>query len=205
MLYIQLYPFKPFHKLLECLHLNNWQILTSLGDVFTGPYKNGTTNKLDYRYFAGFYLLLRIIIVLLYFIPIPQLVDVIQICVFGLFSGAIMIFRPYQRDLNNFNEFIILLILSVLSLYSQSLIPFSFDCLVFGLIIPVYFIYWTVKNIRSCYGYCRDHRLLSSNTTYGAVNDTDQIDGTVDDSVWIADRMINPQDYDEQHVSVTPL
>ena len=36
MLYIQLYPFKPFHKLLECLHLNNWQILTSLGNVFTG-------------------------------------------------------------------------------------------------------------------------------------------------------------------------
>ena len=54
MLYIQLYPFKPFHKLLECLHLNNWQILTSLGDVFTGPYKNGTTNKLDYRYFLLF-------------------------------------------------------------------------------------------------------------------------------------------------------
>ena len=38
MLYIQLYPFKPFHKLLECLHLNKLQILTSLGDVFTGPY-----------------------------------------------------------------------------------------------------------------------------------------------------------------------
>ena len=69
MLYIQLYPFKPFHKLLDCLHLNNWQILTSLGDIFTGPYKNGTTNKLDYRYFAGFYLLLRIIILLLHFIP----------------------------------------------------------------------------------------------------------------------------------------
>ena len=109
MLYIQLYPFKPFHKLLECLHLNNWQILTSLGDVFTGPYKNGTTNKLDYRYFADFYLLLRIIILLLYFIPVnvtylhvPTII--IQTCVFGLFSAAIMIFRPYQKDLNNFNE-----------------------------------------------------------------------------------------------------
>ena len=215
MLYIQLYPFKPFHKLLECLHLNNWQILTSLGDVFTGPYKNGTTNKLDYRYFAGFYLLLRIIILLLYFISTFG-VYIFQICVFGLFSGAIMIFRPYQRDLNNFNEFIISLFLAVLSLllllfslFAEAetliLIPFSFDCLVFGIIIPVYFIYWTVKKIRSCYGYCRDHRLLSSNTTYGAVNDTDQIDGIVNDSDWIADRMINPQDYDEQHVSVTPL
>ena len=65
MLYIQLYPFKLFHKLLDCLHLNKLQILTSLGDIFTGPYKNGTTNKLDYRYFACIYLLLRIIILLL--------------------------------------------------------------------------------------------------------------------------------------------
>ena len=80
-----------------------------------------------------------------------------------------------------------------------------FDCLIFGLIIAAYFIYWTVKKIRSCYGYCKAQRLLSSNTTYGAVNDTDQIDGTVDDSDWIADCMINPQDYDEQHVPVTPL
>ena len=226
MLYIQLYPFKPFHKLLECLHLNNWQMLTSLGDIFTSPYKNGTTNKLDYRYFAGFYLLLRIIILLLNVIPIiPHVnyftVDVtymyihvpnfFQICAFVLFGGAIMIFRPYQRDFNNFNQFIILTVLSSLLLYlsfteiTLFFIPFSFDCLVFGLIIPVYFIYWTVKKIRSCYGYCRDHRLLSSNTTYGAVNDTDQIDATVDDSDWIADRMINPQEYDEQHVSVTPL
>ena len=219
MLYIQLYPFKPFHKLLECLHLNNWQILTSLGDVFTGPYKNGTTNKLDYRYFAGFYLLLRIIILLLHFIPISQtnfpvgdmIYYIIQICVFGLFSGSVMIFRPYQKYLNNFFEFIIFLILVVCSLFliylrpMEVLLQLSFDCLVFGLIIPVYFIYWIVKKIRSCYGYCRDHRLLSSNTTYGAVNDTDQIDGTVDDSVWIADRMINPQDYDEQHIPVTPL
>ena len=98
-------------------------------------------------------------------------------------------------------------VLSLLVFFSavDIFIIFLFDCLVFGLIIPVYFIYWTVKKIRSCYGYCRDHRLLSSNTTYGAVNDTNQVDGVVDDSDWIADRMINPQDYDEQHVAVTTL
>ena len=186
MLYIQLYPFKPFHKLLECLHLNNWQILMSLGDVFTGPYKNGTTNTLDYRYFAGFYLLLRIIILFLYFVPVYvissfyviPIVYIIQTCVFGLFSGALMIFRPYQKSLNNFIEFLIFLFLTVLSLlpfeiydYTKFLILIAFfiDCLVFGLIMSVYFIYWTVKKIRSCYGYCRSHRLLSAN---GIANDT---------------------------------
>uniref|UniRef100_A0A1X7U2M5 Uncharacterized protein n=1 Tax=Amphimedon queenslandica TaxID=400682 RepID=A0A1X7U2M5_AMPQE len=60
-LYLLLYRFKWFHKLLDCLHLRK-QLLISLGDVFTGPYKNGTENTFDYRFFAGFYLLLRILI-----------------------------------------------------------------------------------------------------------------------------------------------
>ena len=116
MLYIQVYPFKLFHKLLECLHLNNWQMLTSLGDVFTGSYKNGTTNKLDYRYFAGFYLLLRIIILVLYVIHINGYVIIIaQTCLFGIFCGAIMIFRPHKRDLNNFIEFFIIINLMLMS------------------------------------------------------------------------------------------
>uniref|UniRef100_A0A1X7UV00 Uncharacterized protein n=1 Tax=Amphimedon queenslandica TaxID=400682 RepID=A0A1X7UV00_AMPQE len=62
-LYILLYPFKWFHKLLDCLHLRK-QLLISLGDVFTGPYKNGTENTFDYRFMAGLYLLARIIILI---------------------------------------------------------------------------------------------------------------------------------------------
>ena len=206
MLYIQLYPFKPFHKLLECLHLNKLQILTSLGDVFTGPYKNGTTNKLDYRYFAGIYLLLRIIILLLHFIPIFVIVSSFQASIFGLFCGAIMIFRPYQRNVNNFNVFFIVLFLVIFSVMSAAFQAFSaivvyftvssFDALFF-IIWFGYFIYWTVKKIRSCYGYCKPHR------AQGLINDAvDDAYNVIDDNDWIADRMINPQNYDEQHSSI---
>ena len=209
MLYIQLYPFKLFHKLLECLHLNNWQMLTSLGDVFTGSYKNGTTNKMDYRYFAGFYLLPRIIILILHFIRNRDAIVITQACLFGIFCGAIMIFRPHKRDLNNFTEFFIIIILTLISALATNqsevvfVVPIVYisSGLFFGLIIFVYFIYWTIKKIRSCCCYCRAHR-LSSNTNTAA---TDQIDGAVDnDNVidWIADRMINPQDYDEQHFPI---
>uniref|UniRef100_A0A1X7SG43 Uncharacterized protein n=1 Tax=Amphimedon queenslandica TaxID=400682 RepID=A0A1X7SG43_AMPQE len=55
-LYLLLYRFKWFHKLLDWLHLRK-QLLISLGDVFTGPYKNGTNGTYDYRFFAGVYLL----------------------------------------------------------------------------------------------------------------------------------------------------
>ena len=204
MLYIQLYPFKLLHKLLECLHLNNWQMLTSLGDVFIGSYKNGTTNKLDYRYFAGFYLLLRIIILILHIIPNGYAIIITQTCLFGIFCGAIMIFRPHKRDLNNFTEFFIFIILTLTSALATnqseavrfvvSIVYFSAS-LFFGLIIFVYFIYWTIKKIRNCCCYCRAHRLSA----------TDQIDGVVDDkNDDIADRINNPQDYDEQHFPIAP-
>ena len=206
MLYIQLYPFKLFHKLLECLHLNNLQILTSLADVFTGPYKNGTTNKLDYRYFAGVYLLLRIIVLLLHFINIFAFIPLLQAIIFGLFCGAIMIFRPYQRNVNNFNVFFIVLFLVIFSVMSAALQGLSaivmyftvssFDALFF-IIWFVYFIYWTVKKIRSCYGYYKPHR--AQGLTNDAVDDAYNV---IDDNDWIADRMINPQNYDEQHSSI---
>ena len=38
MLYMQLYPFKLFHKLLSCLHLRK-EILITWGDIFSGPFK----------------------------------------------------------------------------------------------------------------------------------------------------------------------
>ena len=215
MLYIQLYPFKLFHKLLECLHLNKLQILTSLGDVFTGPYKNGTTNKLDYRYFAGIYLLLRIIILLLHFIPILLIIPLLQASIFFLLCGVIVIFRPYQKLLNNFNVFFIFLflftvimtytffivIVSIAFITNLEYFPISivsyFDVLIF-LIWLGYFIYWIVKKIRSCYGYYKDYRAQGlNNTTNNAVDNA--LQDIIDDNDWIADRMVNPQDYDEQH------
>ena len=215
MLYIQLYPFKLFHKLLECLHLNKLQILTSLGDVFTGPYKNGTTNKLDYHCFAGFYLLLRIIIVLLHFIPILILPASLQATIFIVFCGAIIIFRSYQRNVNNFNVFFILLFLSAVSVISAALsfqdialivvytiVP-SFDALIF-LIWFGYFIYWIIKKTRSCYGYYKAYRSQGLNNIPIDNANEYKLQDIIDDNDWIADRMMNPQNYDEQHSPITP-
>ena len=212
MLYIQLYPFKLFHKLLECLHLNKLQILTSLGDVFTGPYKIGTANKFDYRCFAGFYLVLRIIIVLLHFIPIFVFIPSFQASIFILFCGTIMIFRPYQRNVNNFNVFFIVLFLVIFSVMSAAfqgqiaivlyLIVTSFNVLVF-IIWFGYFIYWTVKKISSCYDYYKIYRPQGlNNTTNNAVDN--ELQDVIDDKDWIADRMINPQNYNEKHSSIAP-
>ena len=125
MLYIQLYPFKLFHKLLSCLHLRK-EILISLCDVFTGNYKDGSKKTHDYRYFAGFYLFLRIIVLCLHFIPYKNYGHVIllsQLTLFLLLGGMIALFCPYKKNIHNLCDlliFIFLVSMNSLTLFSES-------------------------------------------------------------------------------------
>ena len=208
MLYIQLYPFKLFHKLLSCLHLRK-EILISLGDIFTGPYKNGSDNTRDYRCFGGFYLVLRIIILCLYLIPYEcfgQFVILfIQIPLFASFGGMIMIFRPHKNNLQNFSNLIIFLLLMVASVIlliadnqtAQGWIVTFSGILVFGFFISV--LVWTVKKISSICVYCRGSRnppLIEEQASIQPLLENDDN--------WIADRIEHPDNYDEQHVQYAP-
>ena len=124
-LYIQFYQFKWFHKLLGILHLRK-QLLISLGDVFTGPYKNGSDNTFDYRFFAGFYLLARVIIMSLLILPLGLgyywlsfntyiLWPIQGFCVF-LLTIMVLIFHPFKRNIHNFFE-VIMLIMETIFLF----------------------------------------------------------------------------------------
>uniref|UniRef100_A0A1X7UVE7 TRP C-terminal domain-containing protein n=1 Tax=Amphimedon queenslandica TaxID=400682 RepID=A0A1X7UVE7_AMPQE len=219
-LYILLYPFKWFHKLLDCLRLKKPQLLISLGDVFTGPYKNGTENTHDYRFMAGLYLLTRIIILgqFIYGYYSIILIPVFQACCSFLLAVTVIIFRPFQENIHNFAECLILFVTTVFvctsiiesfrilsSVYSDvgdiidTIIAYmlpTVNGLVFGIIIPGYIIYQVYKMIKSC------HRYHKKNNP---VADRNQEEGyqllVGNDNDRIADRMENPQEYDEQHVS----
>ena len=225
-LYIQFYRFKWFHKLLGILHLRK-QLLISLGDVFTGPYKNGSDNTFDYRFFAGFYLLARVIIM---FLILPSsrgyywlsfntyLLWPIQGSCTLLIVIMILIFRPFKRDIHNFFEvmilimeitfFVFLIIVSVTSddtydklgnMMTVGPIIASFNGLLFS-ILAVYVYYQLIKMItNNCYRYWKQH-----NYTVPANRDQEEgIQPLINDDDWVADRMENPQDYDEQHVTVS--
>ena len=241
-LYIQFYRFKWFHKLLGILHLRK-QLLLSLGDVFTGPYKNGSDNTFDYRFFAGFYLLARLII-MSFILPIRIvaiasfwlsfyiLMAIQGFCVF-LLAIMVLIFRPFKRNIHNFFE-VIMLILEIIffvsliivtndnihytdncppSLFGQhetaiyiiDIIGYtvtSFNCLLFGIILPSYILYQLVRTMCNCYRYWKQH-----NHTVPAKRDQEEdIQLLINDNDdWAADRMENPQDYDEQHVTASLL
>ena len=230
-LYIQFYRFKWFHKLLGILHLRK-QLLLSLGDVFTGPYKNGSDNTFDYRFFAGFYLLARVIMIMSSLILLSRrsyywvsfntyiLWPIQGSCVF-LLAIMVLIFRPFKKDIHNFFEvmmlimeiifFVSLIIVNVTNndymyycptdnndgMTTGSIIA-SFNCLLFS-ILPFYIYYQLVKMISNCNRYCEQH-----NRTVPANRDQEeQIQPLINDNDWVADRMEHPQDYDEQHVTVS--
>ena len=212
MLYIQLYPFKLFHKLLSCLHLRK-EILISLGDIFTGPYKDGSKNTRDYRYFAGFYLFLRIIVLFLYFI-IKNASHVLfsQIALFAVFGGIIMIFRPYKRNIHSFFDLLFIHLLTSLSVDAvftlfknhdgyAHIVNLSFLTIFFGVIVFGYIPYWTIKKIRICCQSCKANR---KHNTPNNEEHEDMEYILVDDDNWSAYRMKHPDDYDEHHVQYVP-
>ena len=60
LLVVVLYPTRVFQKCLNCFRIR-WLAVHAFADAFNGCYKDGTNGTWDYRYFAGFYLLGRIV------------------------------------------------------------------------------------------------------------------------------------------------
>ena len=206
-LYIQFYPFRVFHKLLDYLNLRK-QLLISLGDVFTGPYKNGSNNTFDYRFFAGFYFLARIIILCPYTFAFVDRITITAACCSFALAVMLLIFRPFQRTIHSFIEVIILGVLICGSILMVNIIiqfeTFNvssqvftiFTLIVFWPGLLTYIIYRFYKIINYCYRYYKQCK----RTMPPGQEENQPLVGNDDD--WIADRVENPQEYDEQHVRV---
>ena len=99
MLLLLLYPTKPFQKLLNCFPRMRWDYLHIFMDCFQGCYKNGTNNTLDYRYFAGLYLLIRFIhhIGVFYGSSTITIKSILYLTLSILFG----VLRPYRNDIYN--------------------------------------------------------------------------------------------------------
>ena len=200
-LYIQFYPFKWFHKLLDCLHLRK-QLLISLGDVFTGPYKNRSENTFDYRFMAGLYLLARIIILSQFMFGISKYyllaIPITQACCSFILAAIVMIFRPFKKNRHNFIEFFtasLITALGCVTIFFFDALPIIviwFNSMVFIIVIPTYTGYQIYKA-------CIRYNKRKNNSV--AVAYRKQESQPLEED-WVADRMENPEKYDEQHVPV---
>ena len=98
-LFLLLYPMKVFQKCLGCCG-RRLLALHAFADVFQGCYKNGTNGTRDCRYFAGLYLVIRIIL-------LPALYGGFIFGFYGkmvsivcLVTGSLLflLFRPYKNS-----------------------------------------------------------------------------------------------------------
>ena len=143
LLLLLLYPMRSFQRCLGYCTRIRWQFLHTFADAFQGGYKNGTNGTRDYRYFAGLYLLFRIVLLVafifsmhyrwLILIPFSVIVSLMFTC-----------FRPYKNNYFNIIDglaFVLLALTFFLIMYATRANPFPLQILyVVGLIPFLYFI-----------------------------------------------------------------
>ena len=102
------YPTITFQKILGCLKIR-WQALHIFADVFQGCYKNRTDGTNDYRYFAAFYFILRIIILLVNVCNnLVGLGWTLSTAVLIIGSLLFALLRPYKKNWLNILDSVIL-------------------------------------------------------------------------------------------------
>ena len=208
-LYLLVYPFKLFQQLFDKLTFKK-DFLLSVTDIFTGPYKDGTNGSWDYRYFAGTHFALQLVIMTFYYIPLEKegalAIGILEVVVCTLCVCVLVIFRPYKRNIHNFSETLLLLILIVSACYQFTYYfgnVFYIMC-VLVLIVSLYSCVWIVKKF---YCFCRYQKacirpLHVQQQQYN--NGTDMVDEQNqynDEDDILADRLLHPEDYNEHRVN----
>ena len=112
------YPTITFQKMLGCLKIR-WPALHIFADVFQGCYKNRTDGKYDYRCFAAFYFILRIIIILLVSVynNVIGLGWTLSTAVLMIGSLLFALLRPYKKNWLNILDSVILALLGLGTLW----------------------------------------------------------------------------------------
>ena len=153
MILLLLYPMRSFQRCLGYCTRIRWQFLHTFADVFQGCYKNGTNGTRDYRYFAGLYLLFRMVLLLTFIFPLVYMWLILipfPVAVSLLFAY----FRPYKNNFFNIIDclaFSVIVALTIfLIMYGMQVNSFRVELLYALLLIPfLYFISFILCKILS--------------------------------------------------------
>ena len=187
LLVVVLYPTRVFQKCLNCCR-SRWHAVHVFADAFNGCYKDGTNGTWDYRYFAGFYLLLRI-----FYLFYNQLVlsNLITICD----TVAILLFvfcRPYKKNLFNILDSFFFLIVLVRML-QKAIATIRIDFL-FAVVLLLYFVVYILLKVLlkvQCRCFLKLKSYVDRMTNEQNVQ-TNREDGQGGD---LPDRLVNPEGY----------
>ena len=190
-LVLLLYPTKLFQKCLGCCG-SRWLALHAFADVFQGCYKNGTNDTMDCRYFAGLYLVLRIVLLLaMYggniFGVYDQMVSIVCLVTASLFF---LLFRPYKDNfwLNAWDSTMFSLIAFALfcNMYARYIAPVPIQ--IFGVLANVPLIYFIIYATYKLLTWIKAHHLCKKCTDHSTLQSQEP------------DRLLRPEEYaSEEH------
>ena len=206
--YLLLHPFKLFQRCFGKMKFKK-DLIISVTDVFNGPFKDGTSeNSWDYRYFAGMHFVIQRVVMTFYYIPLEHklVTGSLKVTVCSLYFLAILIFRPYKRNIHNFSEVLLFVLLTGLSVFpalasdGEDVMDIYFLCFImpiFGLIIIVivipYCLIWMIRKCRHCCKYIKDNSTKHNNVP---IEDHEELITNAGDGViMFADRLMNPKRY----------
>ena len=101
-LLLLLYPMRCFQWCLGRCKVR-WHALHIFIDAFQGYYKDGTDGTRDCRYFAGLYLLMRLLFAILFAITLSVAYYGLAILVLISVAMLIAIFQPYKAEFSTYN------------------------------------------------------------------------------------------------------
>ena len=213
--YLCVYPFKWFQKCFNKLKFKK-DLLISVTDVFIGPYNNGTNDTWDYRYFAGLAFALQLSqLILLCLLPT---VSFVYLVLNGLYSIILILFRPYKRIIHTFTELLLQLVVIGFSTFpivyelwsSQSCLGKDMvdslwvACIcflyIFLAVSSIYCFVWILRKIKYAVIYLRQFVRRTTDVHQPLLSSQNPINEVEDNGMEFADRLMNPQKYNECHV-----
>ena len=101
MILLFVYPFTCFQQILNKIGLNSLTLRTFV-EVFQGPFKDGTNNTRDYRYFSGCILLVPLILYLTFSLTQSSMYYPVASVWILIYLTLHLVFQPYKRSLHNY-------------------------------------------------------------------------------------------------------
>ena len=190
LLLLLLYPMRSLQRCLGYCTRIRWQFLHTFADAFQGCYKNGTNGAHDYRYFAGFYLFCRIVLLaaLAYDDTYIWLI-LISLPVVG--SLLFAYFRPYKK--NNIIDCLVCALVALAGLlikYGRLPIQLQFLIMLIPFLYFISFILYTILSqvapFRTCWNRIVDRLRTGNENQYPYLQRDDED---------LPDRIVNPDMY----------
>ena len=101
MVLLFVYPFQWFQRILNRIGCNSL-ILRTFMEVFQGPFKDGTNDTNDYRYFSGFFLLLPLVLNLIFSQTLSSFYYPMVSLFILIYLLLLIAFQPYKQKIHNY-------------------------------------------------------------------------------------------------------